>query len=183
MTWPLLAPALVGAPHCRAQAGHVLDSPRPHPKGHHHALCCRRPAPLAEKRRLFRASSPGPCSNISSSVRGMPSCLHEEFEEETTLPGLERQASADHWPESWRFRKEEGPGRWDAGYWRIVRLATLSKKLQNLNPVLQHSAPKALNRGRKKRGRVYFQKIAADQVKTATSWLSSWGHSHPQLRQ
>lgn len=99
----------------------------------------------------------------------MPSCLHEEFEEETTLPGLERRAPAEHWPESRRLRKEQGPGRWDAGYWRMVRLATLSKKLQNLNPVLQHRALKALNRGRKKRGRVYFRKIAADQVKTATS--------------
>jgi hypothetical protein len=30
----------------------------------------------------------------------MPTCLHEEFEEEITLPGLERRAPADHWPEN-----------------------------------------------------------------------------------
>ena len=37
---------------------------------------------------------------LSSSIKGMPTCLHEEFEEEITLPGLERRAPADHWPEN-----------------------------------------------------------------------------------
>ena len=124
---------------------------RPAPAGHRQDTCwtvhghahrvtttrCRRPA---ERRRLFKASSPGACSNTSSSIKGMPTCLHKEFEEEITLPGRKRRAPADHWPESWRFRKEQGSGRWDAGYWRMVRLETLSKKqLQNLNSVLQHN--------------------------------------------
>lgn len=26
-----------------------------------------------------------------------------------------------------RFRKEQGSGRWEAGYWRVLRLATLSR--------------------------------------------------------
>lgn len=110
---------------------------------------CRRPA---ETRRLFKASSPGPCSNISSSTKGMPTCLHEEVEEEISPPRPREKAPADHWPESWRFRKEQGSGRWEAGYWRVLRLATFSKKQpQNLNPVLQHNTLTARNRGRKKR--------------------------------
>lgn len=125
----------------------MLDSPRPHPQGHHHAL----PKPSREKT-PFQSIISWACSNISSSTKGMPTCLHEEVEEEITLPGLERRAPADHWPESWRFRKEQGSGRWEAGYWRVLRLAALSKKQpQNLNPVLQHNTLKARNRGRKKR--------------------------------
>lgn len=152
MTWPPLAPALVGAPPLqgigRTCAGQSTATPAGSPP---RAADAQQRQDAFSKHHLL-----GPCSNISSSTKGMPTCLHEEGRkrrgEEISLPGLERRAPADHWPESWRFRKEQGSGRWEAGYWRVLRLATLSKKQpQNLNPVLQHNTLTARNRGRKKR--------------------------------
>lgn len=179
MTWPPWHQPW-SAPHSLQGIGRTLDSPRPHRQGHHHA-----PADAQQRQdAFFQSIISWACSNISSSTREcQPACTRKagRGERGDQPPGPKRRAPADHWSIEVQGRNTRS-GRWGGWLLRVLRLATLSKKQpQNLNPVLQHNTLTARNRGRKKR-KIYFQKIAAHQVKNCDFTALPGATPQPQLR-
>ena len=71
------------------------------------------------------------------------------------------------------------------GCW-LLENGKVGNSFQETTTKPEPSSPTQHSEGTEQRqeetGKSYFWKIAADQVKTATSRLSSWGYSQPQPR-